>query len=761
LNVTRLPENRGFSGELAISIALVSAISGVAILHWIVEDAVVPWDSKNQFYAFFRFLSETLHSGEWPFWNPYHYGGHPSVADPQSLVFSPVFVAWGAIDRLPTMRAFDIVVQAHLLIGGLAMAVIGWRAGWPASSAVLAAALFVLGGSASARLQHTGIILSYSAFPIALLLLQLALERRSHALALAFSVSAVGMALGRNQVALLLCALLVSAALAEIVSSQQPARYLRARAGVLILMAIAGAALLIVPLLLTMQFAALSNRPSELLADALRGSLYPANFATTAVANIFGTHTAYWGPGAATLAEVDLTDDSENYLFVGAVPTLLLLWFGVAGHGAWQPGRRLMACALAISCLFMLGRYTPFYSLGFRFIPGIDLFRRPTDASFVFIIALAFVVGHCLADYVRDGSPKLRPLSAVLAIAASFAVIASAIAFSSRTGHALDAVRETLVSVAIMAAAGLLLSAMRDEAGRALAAALVTLIAVTELMWWNTASRLNAEPWKLYAVLERPSGPDAAAITLLEKSIAADHQRGDYPRVEVLGLGGPWQNLAMVRGWEAINGYNPLRIGLYDRLVSPGEQNWSVSQRQFPPSFSNYDSPLARALGLTYLVLGSSLQDVPGLSAPPSSELLLSGPPVWIYRIPGALPRVSLVSELGTRPRQLDRDSSGWAEHGEQSGEGVAKIESSAPGRLEVVTRSARAEFLLMHDLSYPGWVADVDGTQRPIVRAGGLFRAVEIPAGMHHVTFRFAPFSLRNLKSAFDVARGLKATPP
>jgi hypothetical protein len=428
-----------------------------------------------------------------------------------------------------------------------------------------------------------------------------------------------------------------------------------------------------------------------------------------------------------------------------------------------------MAFALGVSCLFMLGRYTPLYSLGFRFIPGIDLFRRPTDSSFIFTIAFAFVAGHCLADYTSDGLPRLRPLSALLAMAAAVAVIGSAIAFSGRTGHALDAVRETLIPLAVMSAAGVSLFAMRREASRAPAVAAITLAAVIELLWWNTAVRLNAEPWNLYAVLQAPSGPDAAAIALLDKAIAADHQRGDYPRVEVLGLGGPWQNLAMVRGWEAINGYNPLRIGVYDRLVSPGEQNWSVSLRQFPPSFDNYDSPLARALGLTYLILGCPLQDVPGLPAQPPSELLLSGPPVWIYRIPGALPRVSLVGELGTNPTRWDRGSSGAAEHDEPLGDaqssspgstmsrpgaGVATIESSAPGQLDVVTTSTRAEFLLVHDLFYPGWVVDVDGIRRSIVRAGGLFRAVVVPAGTHHVRFRFAPFSLENLNNALHVVQ-------
>jgi len=211
----------------------------------------------------------------------------------------------------------------------------------------------------------------------------------------------------------------------------------------------------------------------------------------------------------------------------------------------------------------------------------------------------------------------------------------------------------------------------------------------------------------------------------------------------------------MVRGWEAINGYNPLRIGEYDRLVSPGEQNWNVSERQFPPSFSNYDAPLAKALGLSYLVLGSPLQNVSGLSALPPSETLLAGPPVWIYRIPGALPRVSMVRQLEAGMTRPDPTPSGAAEQDE------AKIESSMAGRLDVVTRSTADGFLLVHDLYYPGWVAEVDDRQAPIIRVDLLFRAVKIPAGAHHVTFRFAPFSLGNLKSAFGMALGQRTIAP
>ena len=82
--------------RLSLQRPSVTAIWLAAAATWIAGDTVVPWDSKNQFYAFFRFLADALHSGASPFWNPYHYGGHPSIADPQSLIFAPLFFALGA-----------------------------------------------------------------------------------------------------------------------------------------------------------------------------------------------------------------------------------------------------------------------------------------------------------------------------------------------------------------------------------------------------------------------------------------------------------------------------------------------------------------------------------------------------------------------------------------------------------------------------------------------------------------------------------------
>jgi hypothetical protein len=204
--------------------------------------------------------------------------------------------------------------------------------------------------------------------------------------------------------------------------------------------------------------------------------------------------------------------------------------------------------------------------------------------------------------------------------------------------------------------------------------------------------------------------------------------------------------------------------------VSPGEENWNVSHRRFPPSFDNYNCPLARALGLTYLVLGQPLDRLPGLSTPPSADLLLSGPPVWIYRLMGAMPRARVFTRLKvTRPdgrllveplddralTNVQTTSPRSAALPTSESPGVVQIESSGPGRVEALATLTVNGLLVLHDTYYPGWIAEIDGRLSPILRADELFRAVELPAGTHHVLFRFTPFSLVNLRAALNATLG------
>ncbi len=755
-------------------LALVTAVWLVAVARWILTDTVVPWDSKNQFYAFFRFLAASLQAGVLPFWNPYHYGGHPSVADPQSLVFAPAFVLWALFDAGPSVRAFDLLVHAHVLAGALALAVIGWRAQWPAAACVLAAVVFMLGGAVSGRLQHTGAILSYGLFPVAVLFLQIALARCSLVHALAFAFVAAALALGRNQVALLLCYALVVFAVAEIAAAPRPARYLRERWPVFGVMTLAGFALVALPMLLTIQFAALSNRPAIVLDDALKGSLHPANLATLVFANVFGSHQVdYWGPGWR-MPEIQFTDQSFNYMYVGVVPVALLLLFGIAGGGLGRRGRRLIAGLLVVSLLYMLGRYTPAFAPVFDWAPGVHLFRRPVDASFVFLAALAFASGTLLADYIRQGVPSAPPMRLLVAGGAAAVVLTLALKTAIGAGQTRASVVAMLPGAHTLVLVAAILILARTTRARSCAALALTAIAAGELLWWNAASALNAESRAIYAVLERPQPADQRALARLDAELGERRRNGDFPRVEIMGVGGPWQNLAMVRGYESTNGYNPLRIGFYDRLVSPGEATFAPALRNFPGSFDSYDCALARALGLEYVVLDRPIEDVPRLAKRPVAETLVDGPRLWIYRLKNMMPRVTFSDRIQVADADatnaagqllhapsadrvlVDDDtppSRSYAAPGTRPDRALARIVSWTADRVEIETHAQARGVLALHATYYPGWRAEIDGGPVPVLRANVLFRGVEVPAGRHRVVFRFAPFSYDNLKHALRLA--------
>lgn len=74
--------------------------------------------------------------------------------------------------------------------------------------------------------------------------------------------------------------------------------------------------------------------------------------------------------------------------------------------------------------------------------------------------------------------------------------------------------------------------------------------------------------------------------------------------------------------------------------------------------------------------------------------------------------------------------------------EGRAVITSYQPERV-IMKAACRADcFLVLTDLFYPGWTAQVDGRNVKIHRANFLFRGVELDPGLHEVVFGYRPRS-------------------
>ncbi|ACL61946.1 YfhO family protein [Methylobacterium nodulans] len=764
-----------------LALAAVLTFWAAAAAVWPLTGTVVPWDSKNHFYPMLRYLGAALANGELPLWNPYHFAGHPSVADPQSLLFTPTMLLFAWAVPSPSMELFDAVVFAHLIPGAVAMLPLFRRRGWHPAGAVVAAMIFVLGGSASARLQHTGMILSYGYFPLALWLLEEALDRRSYAFGLAFAVIAALMTVGRDQVAFLCGGVLIARALYSVLEAGRPLAYLRTRLSLFAVMAVVGGALLAVPSLLTMQLLMTSTRPAFGYGVAAMGSLPPESLATGLFADVFGSLRwtyDYWGPDWSSLIGGTWTDRAINYLFAGTIPALLILWHGIAGGRLLAREIRFPALVLAGALLYALGRYTPLFALLFDHVPGIDLYRRPADATFVINIGLALTAGYLVHRFVQDGAPALpcgwqRALP-VLALALLVAALAAALAFALPAGHLADALRDVAIGASLALAA---VAALRRAQRRALVATALVAVTGAELIWRNAGSSLNAEPAERYAVFRQLPPEQLQGLNLLKAELAARHAKGEHPRVEILGLGGAWQNASMVLGFEDTIGYNPLRLSDYERAVGPGENAADPNLRQFPALFRGYCSRLASLLGLEYLVLdrpaGRLPRHFPQLTG---AKLLYGSGQMWIYRLDPARPRAYLATRLvpvdsedvlsqdelpefeGNATALVDQESLPKVKgaYGQADpaapvtpAAGSASILSYRRTLVTVEVDTDRDAVLVLHDLYYPGWEARVDGARRPILRTNLLFRGVEVPKGRHVVEFRFRPLSVGNLMAA------------
>ena len=67
-----------------------------------------------------------------------------------------------------------------------------------------------------------------------------------------------------------------------------------------------------------------------------------------------------------------------------------------------------------------------------------------------------------------------------------------------------------------------------------------------------------------------------------------------------------------------------------------------------------------------------------------------------------------------------------------------------SPDRVVIDTPESGSGRLVLADPAYPGWNVTVDGQHAKSVVSRGIFRAVDLPSGAHHVVWTFEPPRLR-----------------
>ncbi len=395
---------------------------------WLSGRVTIPWDAKAHFQPQIQFLAGSIARGEWPFWNPYAFSGHPQIADPQSMIFSPPFLALALVDAKPSLWAVDVTLLAAICAGGMALIVWFRDQGWHWAGAISAAIAFSFGAAMAWRVQHITQVLSLAYLPFALLCLDRALSRGSLVYGIAAGVVGGFIVLGRDQVALLCVYLLTAYALWRLIDAETDValgrRLLSLAAG-----GLAGFIVAAVPVTLTFLLAAQSNRPGIDYIGAGRGSLHPALLLTFLMPDLFGAAgdmRDYWGPPSFAWKGTDLyIAQNVGELYIGAIPLLLTAGALLTGR-LWAREVCFFVLALAIVALYALGWYTPAFRLMYEALPGVKLYRRPADAVFLMGALAAILAGY--AAHLIFTEPWKRPTGQQLLVLAGLATASFAIA---------------------------------------------------------------------------------------------------------------------------------------------------------------------------------------------------------------------------------------------------------------------------------------------------------------------------------------------
>jgi hypothetical protein len=410
-------------------------------------------------------------------------------------------------------------------------------------------------------------------------------------------------------------------------------------------------------------------------------------------------------------------------------------------------------------------------------LPGVSLYRRPTDATFVLNMVLALLAGFVMDRLAAGRLFETRSwrLRAVLGVTAALLAWGVSRAFNAGKLTADYFVKDVFLALLFIVVAVLLLRAIassRSSFRRSVLSYAALVLLVADLAAHNTGTRLNAEGPELWPLLHSQTRQEDPARRFLSGPRTAGEE---FDRVAFTEAGAAWPNAVMMFGIYGTQGVNPLRYDLYDR-VAGAQEDPSIPPR-FTPMMPGYTADMFNLLGVRFIASVRVPEEIADEGNIGRFALAADGQ-IKIWRNPRALPRTLMATKIfldanvdrtieAGLSAQIDYMSTVVLDHSPStlqgapaiydratalSGEGEASASIVAYRNNEVIvwTRSERDAILVLNDVYYPYWRVYVDDEERELLRANYLFRGVHVGPGEHEVTFRFEPFSWPGIQSTF-----------
>jgi hypothetical protein len=760
-------------------------------------------DLQYYFFPYHKLVVDIVASGHLPLWNPYAFSGIPLLGDGQTAMFYPPnWIFW----LLPPIQALTVVVLLHFSIAGVGMWLYVRRLQFGQVASFVSALAYMFNGFLVARVVHLSIMAGAALIPLVFWSVERLLQQRDRrSFVVAAAMVGIQALAGHPQIPIYTAVGLGIYVVVVMINQWRQARRwhvfqpLAYLAGIYVV----GYALVAIQLVPWIEFAAFSPRAaSASYAFVTFQSLISFDWLLFVFPYGYGGLRATWlqsTPGWALPVYL-----WERLAYVGLLP-LALAGIGIVElkrvrHQARRADRhtfptahlrydRLVAlvAVLVVLLLIAAGSGTPFGQLVYL-LPAIGRLRAYARAIAVVCFVLAVLAAYGVERLSADTSVASRRvdrapiiMGGLLILVVGGALIAAnsigAAGFASTSSNQMQQLMldrflqldqaNAYMPLFLALASAIVLCWLSRGLNRRSGAAMIGVIALDVLGFAATfnptiAPDSFARVPKSVAFLRQDSELFRTASFIVDDRL--------HPEVAQDQLAISW---AMPYGIEDINGFNSLQPRRYtDVLFGPEVEDVSYGFLN-NSALLRADNHLLSMLNVKYALVQAqspvllnlrreALDTMPDPTMETIWRKVFQDENVSIYQHPAPLDRAYFVGKVsvipdartilaaikqpGFEPSRLALVEGGmtFAEAERLSDESPAQVqvERVSPNELLLHTHTTVDRFLVLSEMWFPGWHAEIDGRPVTIYRANYLFRGLAVPAGTHTIRMYYRPTS-------------------
>jgi hypothetical protein len=683
------------------------------------------FDSAAMDYPWYNYIAFSLKHGSIPFWDPYTQGGRSFIGETATGAFSPTRLAsiWLlSKDGTISPRSMHVVyVFLHALAAGL-MFVLARTLGLGRFAALLAGLCFSVAGF-TGRASWFDMLDSAVWLPLIFLLQLKALYEKdrlrglSYALCAALAMGMTALA-GRVHIVIMDALLVIAAGIFFAIHAPRdrensaPRKNRWVASGLVVaIIGIVGFAAAAVQLVPSMEYAP----------QVMRWIRPDMAVAATSKIPYAYLHDGY-SPRALFAFLFPFVDVGQGE---GFSPYFGILPFCLALIGVWKNWGnrwvRFLAGAVIVSLFFSLGGLSFLHRLAYFFVPYLWIAREPSRFLYLTHFAAAILAGFG-ADTVFSRADRRASLTGFMNVFRWCVISSTAIVGTLTLLRRPEANDWIVLSFLFLVGDYLLLAAIDRGYRTAGAAFLVVAITLCEvgIFSWNIANvdeiRVSGNDhldrlFSLRPVISYLKSQPG----LFRVSVDADHEPniGDAYQVQTTG------------------GMSATALKSYDKLL--------------------HQCGRLDMLNVRYLIRQSKA---------PGKPLYEAGGWKIVENVP-AYPRAWLVHDAVVQPEQeifkhmCERDFDAYRtallespleaplQPNAKEDLDQVVIRSYDANRIEVEAQARSRALLVMSEMYYPGWKAEVDGATVTIHKVDGALRGIVVPAGNSRVVLHYAPRSV------------------